>query len=229
MNTRPTFFGRLALVLIEHAARVLPTARAPWGEAMRNELAQIPGDLRALTWAFGCVVAGYVERASTIPLVHTWYLRAFLALLIGTQVLSMLFATVLTLAYRLDFLGLARLIGEFTPGDDYRRFIPLMEATPWWLHGLWVAASILFFASAWQLLRKRRAAFSLFAAAWILGTAGNLISQSLPEYRQAFSFSAPIFTRDYLIPVATALVPVFIAAAVWAHGRCSLADGLSPG
>src|SRR5208283_4084054 len=110
---------------------------------------------------------------------------------------------------------------------DYHRFIPLMDATPWWLHGLWIAAAVLFFASAWQLLRNRASAFLLFAVAWVLGTVGDLISHSLPAYRQVFSFPEPLFTRDVLIPAATMIVPVLIGAALWAHGRCSPASATS--
>lgn len=229
MSAPLSFSRRMALTLMKHAAQVLPPARSPWGEAMKHELHHIEGDLEALTWAVGCVIASYVERSKVMNVIHTWYARGLLTLLIGTQVLSMLFATVLTAAYRLHYLGVAALLGGFTPGDDYHRFIPLMDATPWWIHGLWVAASVLFFVSAVQLLRNRRAAFPLFAAAWVLGAVGNLISQSMPAYREAFSFPAPLFTRDYLIPAVTALVPVFIAAALWAHARCSLANGLSQG
>ena len=226
MNPGPSHLRRTAFALMAHAAAVLPPARWPWAEAMKHELHHIEGDLDALTWAVGCVLASYVERSKVMKVIHTWYARGFLTLLILGQVLSMLFATVMTTAYRLHYLGVAALLGGFTPGDDYRRFIPLMNATPWWIHGLWVAAAVLFFTSWWQLVRNRPA-FSLFAAAGVLGTAGNLISQSMPAYREAFSFPAPLLTRDYLIPIATALVPVLIAAALWAHGRCSLANGSS--
>jgi hypothetical protein len=225
MSPHPSFLRRTALALMAHAAAVLPPSRAPWAEAMSHELSEINSDVEALTWAAGCVLASYVERSRVLTFMDTWYVRAFLALLIGSQVLSMLFATILTVAYRRHYLGIAAFLGSFTPGDDYRRFIPLMEVPNWWLHGLWVSASVLFFASGWELLRKRRSAFPLFAAAWVLGTVGNLISQSSPVYRQVFSFPTPMFTRDYLIPAATALLPVFIAAALWAHDRCSLAEG----
>ena len=229
MRARLTFPRRIALVLMEHVARVLPSARSNWARAMQHEIHHIEGDLEALAWAIGCVLASYVERSKMMDIIHTWYARAFLTILIGSEVLSMLFATVLTAAYRLRYLRLAAFLGGFTPGDDYRRFIPLMDATPWWIHGLWLAAGVLFAASAWQLLRKRRTAFPLFATAWVLGTAGNLISQSMPAYREAFSFPAPLFTRDYLIPAMTTLVTLFIAAALWAHGRCSFpASGADP-
>jgi hypothetical protein len=216
---------RFAFALMTHAADILPPARSAWADAMKQELHHIDSDFDAVTWAAGCVLASYVERTQVLHAVQSWFVRAPLALLIATQVLSMLFATVLTVAYRLDYLRLAAFMGGFTPGDDYRRFIPLMDATPWWNHALWIGASVLFLASGLQLLRNRASAFALFAVAWVLGAAGNMMSQSTPEYREVFSFSAPLFARDYLIPAMTACIPVLIAAALWAHGRCSLADG----
>jgi hypothetical protein len=229
MTARASRLRRVASALMAHAADVLPPARSPWADAMRHELHHIESDLEALTWAAGCVLASYVERSRVMDIVQTWYVRGPLALLIVGQVLSMLFATVLTVAYRGNHLRVAAFLGGFTPGDDYRRFIPLMDATPWWIHGLWVAASALFFVSGWQLLRNRAAAFPLFAAAWVVGAIGNMISQSMPVYREVFSFPAPLFTRDYVVPAVSALVPVLIAVALWAHGRCSLEDRTSQG
>lgn len=219
MTTQISPLRRLASALTRHAARILPASRSDWAQAMRTELDHIESDLEALRWAIGCVLAGYVERSRVMRLLDTEMARAILTLLLATQVLSFLFATILTLAWRLHCLGLAAFLGSFTPGDDYRRFIPLMDSIPWWIHAMWVAASVLFFASAWQLIRKRPSAFLLFAAGWIIGTTGNLIGQASPVYRAAFSFPEPMFTRDYFIPAATALVPILIAAALWTHSR----------
>jgi hypothetical protein len=225
MSSRQCFPRRIALALMEHAAHVLPSARSKWAEAMRHEIHHIENNREALTWAGGCVLASYVERSRVMSVMNWGWARAALVLSIGCEALSMLFATALTVASRLHYLGGAAFLGTFTPGDDYRRFIPLMDATPWWIHALWVTAAVLFLACAVQLLRKRRAAFFLFAAAWVLGAVGNLISQSIPAYREAFSFPAPLFLRDYFIPAVTALVPVLIAFALWAHSRYSFAGG----
>ena len=214
---KATLLRRFAFALMAHASRILPPARAPWAEAMKQELDHIEGDLEAVRWAVGCVFASYVERSKAMDVIRNPYARGLLALLIFTQVLSFLFATILTVSYRLNHLRIATFLGSFTPGDDYRRFIPLMDATPWWIHALWVAASALFFISALQLVRNRPAAFPLFAAAWILGAVGNLISESMPAYGEVFSFPAPSFARDYLLPAVTTLIPVLIAAALWAR------------
>jgi hypothetical protein len=224
MNSGPSFLRRIATALMKHAIRVLPSARSEWAEAMQHEIHHIENDREALTWAGGCVLASYAERSRVMSVMNSGWARAVLIPAIACEALNMLFATALTVAYRIHDLDAAAFLGSFTPGDDYRRFIPLMDATPWWIHGLWVTAAVLFLACALQLLRKRRAAFVLFAAAWVLGAAGNLISQSILAYREAFSFPAPMFLRDYFIPAVTALIPVFLALALWAHSRCAFAD-----
>jgi hypothetical protein len=78
-----SFPRRMSLKLMEHAARVLPSARSLWAEAMQHELHHIESDLRALTWAFGCVLASYIERSRVINVIHLAYMRVLLALLIG--------------------------------------------------------------------------------------------------------------------------------------------------
>ena len=57
----------MALALIDYAASLLPQARAKWGVAMRNELNHIPGNIEALNWARGCVVAAFFERNADRP------------------------------------------------------------------------------------------------------------------------------------------------------------------
>jgi hypothetical protein len=220
MTAGQSLARRTALAFMAHAGRMLPAEHLPWAEAMRQELHHIENDFEALKWAAGCVLASYAERIRLLDVAKLDLARALLALFIGGEALSMLFATVLTVAYRLhDFDG-ATFLGRFTPGDDYRRFIPLMDATPWWIHALWVAAAVLFVVSACQLFRKRRTAFHFFTAAWVSGAVGNQISQSMPSYSQVFPSPAPMHMRDYIISAVTALVPGLVAAALWAHGRC---------
>ncbi len=216
---------RLAIALVAHAARILPASRSPWADAMRHEIEHIEHDTEALTWAAGCAVASYVERSRAMDLIHAPGVRWLLAVVVGLQAVPLLFATVLTVAWRFGFSGVAGLLGGFTPGDDYRRLIPLMSATPWWLHLLWVTGACLCVVAGWKLLRRSRAAFPIFATAWILASVANLVGRAMPEYREAFSFSTPLFTRDYLIPAMQALVPVLLAVALWIHGRHLPASG----
>ena len=196
---------QLARRLVAYAARLLPPSRADWAKAMESEVEHVEGDLRALSWALGCVLASFVERLH----LRSLPVRALLSLFVCTQVLAYLFATALTVAYRAGSTRLATLLGAATPGDDYRNFIPLIDATPWWIHALWVAAALLFAASAVLLLLDRPAAFTAFAAAWLLGNGGNLIAPALP--------GTPV--PPLWIETITLLFPVLVAAALWAHAR----------
>ncbi len=210
---------RIALALIEHAARILPAARAPWAEAMRHEIHHIEKDREALVWAIGCVFASYVERARVLRIPNPGLGRVLLALFMGCEALPMLFTTVLTLAWRLDDFEDTDLLRTWTPFDNYRQYIPLMEAIPWWLHTLWVATAFLLIATAVQILRKRQSAYPLFASAWLLGSTGDLVALSLPAYRATRLFQSPMSLREYVTAVVTALVPVLIALILWVRSR----------
>jgi hypothetical protein len=54
---------QIARRLAAHAAGLLPESRAPWAQAMCHEVEHIARDRDALYWAFGCVVASYLERS----------------------------------------------------------------------------------------------------------------------------------------------------------------------
>jgi hypothetical protein len=58
-----------------------------------------------------------------------------LALVIGFEAFRALFAPLMVLSYRLGDIGVTQALGGLTPGDDYRRFIPLMDTVPGWLLG----------------------------------------------------------------------------------------------
>jgi hypothetical protein len=202
----------LARRLGGHAARMM--ASAEWGEAMRNELDEIDDDVEALRWAIGSVLASYRERLMSMldrPTVR--WLFAFLVVVLGVREF---FAPALTFAYRFGDLPLAQTLGGFTPGDDYRRFIPLMEATPLWLLGMWVASGATFLASAMMLVWKRQAAFLCFVAAVFLEIASGLIARTLPEYQAAFSFGSFRWVRDAVIPAAQITLPLAMTVAFWA-------------
>jgi hypothetical protein len=76
MNTVPDRWRRLAVRLAQHAARVMPSARSPWVDAMRRELDYIKDDPAALRWALGCILASYRARLAQRPNLSAWSLRA---------------------------------------------------------------------------------------------------------------------------------------------------------
>ncbi len=67
MNAAPRRWRRLALLLAQHAAAVLPGASSPWAEAMRRELDYVGDDPAAVRWALGCIVASYRMRLAQRP------------------------------------------------------------------------------------------------------------------------------------------------------------------
>jgi hypothetical protein len=162
---------------MRHAAQIIPAARAEWSAAMQSELDLIEDDNVALYWALGCVIAGYHERMS--DMLQTWYARSALACLIVLLALREFFAPALIVAYRLQYLGLAHFLGLRTAGDDYRRLIPVMDATPSWLVAMWAVAGLLYLAALWQMLRRTGASYVPFFLGCGLDLAGVLAIRSI--------------------------------------------------
>jgi hypothetical protein len=149
--------------------------------------------------------------------------RSMLALVIGFEAFRALFAPLMVLSYRLGNIGVTQALGGLTPGDDYRRFIPLMDTVPGWLLGIWVASGVLFLAAAWRLVRRRGTAFGLFASAYALSLVGSWVGALDPRYgdacRHAFTFAQFNLRRDVLLPVAGTLLPVIVGVVLWWIGR----------
>jgi hypothetical protein len=57
---------RVAMVLLQAAARILPPTRSEWARDMRAELDHVESDGAALSWAIGCVWASLWERANAM-------------------------------------------------------------------------------------------------------------------------------------------------------------------
>jgi hypothetical protein len=66
VTARSSLARRAAERLMTLASSVLPDARRDWGAAMRAELDYAKSDAAALSWAFGCVLAGMKERVHTM-------------------------------------------------------------------------------------------------------------------------------------------------------------------
>jgi hypothetical protein len=196
---------RTAQALMRHAARVMPLRKMDWGTAMQNELQAIDDDRVALSWAMGCVIAGYNERLNLM--LQTWYVRSALACLIALLALREFFAPLLILAYRMQYLGLAHFLGLRTAGDDYRRLIPLMDATPAWLPVLWAASGLLYFFALWQMLRRNSASYLPFVLAFGLDTAGELTAMSLESSTGVMAGPIPLVRiAGFFLTLATAVI-----------------------
>jgi hypothetical protein len=208
---RPGFRRRIAHALMRHAARVMPAAEMDWGVAMRNELEAIEDDQVALRWSAGCLVAGYGERLNS--LLQTWYARGALGCVIALLACREFFAPLLIFAYRAQALGLAHFLGLRTAGDDYRRLIPVMEATPSWLPVLWVAAGLLFLVALWRMLRKSDRSAWPFFLAFGLDLVGAVTAKSIERS------TGIVVTPDLVVRAAGEVLMLSTGLLLWRMTR----------
>ena len=196
---------QIACALMRHAARIMPAARADWSAAMESELGFIENDTMALHWALGCVIAGYRERIS--DMLQTWYARSALACLIVLLALREFFAPLLIFAYRMQYLGLAHFLGLRTAGDDYRRLIPVMDATPSWLAALWAVAGLLYLVALWQMLRRTGASYVPFFLGFVLDAIGEMTAMSLEASTGVSAGPVPVIrAAGFLLTFSVGLV-----------------------
>jgi hypothetical protein len=136
--------------------------------------------------------------------------RLCIALWMTFQAMSCFFDGCLLLSYKLRLLGITKFLGLRTEGDDYRRFIPLMNATPLWSSVLALFAGMLYIVVAIQVLGRRKSAFGLLIAALALSAGQWIHELNNPLFTEAFSFAH--LTRDAMMYAVTALLA---AVLVW--------------
>jgi hypothetical protein len=200
---------------------VMPRSRGFWAAGLANELDHIEDDGAALRWAMGGVVTAYLERASAV--FGSAPVRGLLLLPLLFEGMQAVFAQTMTLAWRLGATGVLGVMGAQTPGDDYHRFIPLLQLVPDWYVASGFVAGALVLASAVQLVRRRSTSVGLFIAGIVLGLAAETLVHTVPGYneaaRQVFQFKDVRTMRDLVMPIATQIVPVFIACLLWLATR----------
>ena len=190
---------------MRHASHVMPSK--DWGEAMQAELDVIEDDREALRWAAGCVYAGYNERLNAV--LQTWYARSALACLIALLALREFFAPLLILSYRMKYWGLAHLLGLRTAGEDYRRLIPVMDATPSWLPVLWMAAGLLFLVALWRMLRRMDGSIAPFFLAVGFDLVGIWAIQSVQ------ASTGVIITPNPIVRASGVLLTLWVGFLLW--------------
>jgi hypothetical protein len=210
---------RLAEGLARAAARMAPADRSEWGTAMLAELDHVSGDGRALRWASGCLLAAALWRLDATELGRGPAARILLALAIGVQVLRALFAPVMVLSWRLGALDVTAALGRQTPGDDYRRFIPLMQAVPDEVMFAELSAAVLFVLAALTIRRGGKLALWLFLGAVLADMASAALGHLSPEMNaaraHAWTFANHSLRRDVLVPLAGILYPAGLALGLW--------------
>jgi len=216
-----SFVREVSRALVSHGRAVMPESRRFWAAGMANELDRIEEDGAALRWALGGVMTAYLERVSEF--FGSAPVRGLLLLPLLFEVMQSVFAQTMTLAWRLGATPMLGVMGEQTPGGDYHRFIPLLELVPDWYVWAGFVAGGLVLAAGVQLIRRRPSAVVLFIA----GVAVELVAEALVHRnaafneaaRQVFHFRDVQTTRDLLIPIATQMIPVFIAGSLWLATR----------
>lgn len=207
---------RLASQVAELARLVMPASRQRWAEAMWSELQHVEDDGQALRWAFGCLMAAFSERLNEWPVSDFILVRMAVVMLVAFKLFDNLFATLMTIAYRLSAMGAVESFGRSTPGDDYGRLIPLMEAVPGWLHGMWVAAGVCYVLAVVLYFRRSRAAFILVLLAVGLEQAAQMLGRPIIAATGVVVNPNPSLILTLIIPF---VVPLLIGLPMWLSGR----------
>ncbi len=226
MNEPQTnFCRRLTDWIVRQTESAMPSDRHVWADAMRNEVQHISDDRDRLRWAWGCLLASCSERFRGFQPSEILVVRLLMAFFLLFQALDDIFATALTIAYRTGAFNLAEGLGRSTPGDDYRRLIPLMEAAPIWLHALWALASILYLVAISQiLLRKGTPHITLLLSIAVEIAARGLGRPIIAATGIVVNPNPSVFAM--LLPF---VLPLFIAGILWrAYRYRSTAASLQP-
>ena len=216
---------RLARAIASCAARILPPVEQDWSDAIRYEAEFIESDGQALQWSIGCLRMSCQQRLASIVLGPSpWIIRA-LAVFLLLHAMSMFFAPAMIASYRLHAFDIAQMLGSRTPGDDFRRLVPLMDATPGFIIALWIGSGCLSLAAGWRASRRLSGAFELFVAALALQIFSLALEQLMPGYaqldRDTFTFAEPNIRRDIMLPAARVLLTIGGAALLWARSVSS--------
>jgi hypothetical protein len=138
--------------------------------------------------------------------------RLGLAALLAFKAFDDLFATALTLAYRLRLGSATEGLGQLTPGDDYARLIPLIQAVPGWLHALWVLAGLLYLIAIARLFWRKRGAHILVLAALGLEIVAAVVGRPVSEATGVVVNPNPSLAASVIIPFA---LPLMLALLLW--------------
>jgi hypothetical protein len=147
--------------------------------------------------------------------------RLMAGVLLAFLAFNEFFATALTIAYRMHAGGAAERLGRLTPGDDYRRLIPLMDAVPLWLHGLWVLAGILYLVAMAGLGRRAGwAHIPVLAAVSVEGVA-HVLGRPIVAATGVVVNPHPSAMATAVIPY---VLPLLLALMLWRTGRSTRAS-----
>ena len=216
MTMAVTWTRRLAHFLLGRAVKVMPAALSDWAGAMQNELTYVADDREALRWASGCVWFAHWAHLRQLRLLDVPAVRTTGVLLAAFCGFQMIFATVMTLAYRLNAMRITDLLGRLTPGGDFRRIVPLMETLPAWLHALSVSAGACYVIAAFCIIGRRRFAHVPLLLAVTLTLGIRVIERPLIDAVGTVVVAKPSVLAAVLIPI---VLPFLLAMVAWSESR----------
>lgn len=135
---------------------------------------------------------------------------------LGAAVVQNSLPSVMTAAYRLRSVGLTEGLGRMTPGDDYQRLIPLMDAIPAWLHAMLVAAGTCYLITAICLVARRRTASLVLLAGVTIEFSSQALSKPILATAGVIVTPNPSVLAAVLLPV---VFPLLLAVAAWSGSR----------
>jgi len=113
-------------------------------------------------------------------------------------------------------LGAAERLGRLTAGDDYSRLIPLMDAVPFWLHGLWVLAAVLYLTAIARFALRKGSAHVLVLAALGVEFVANEIGRPIVAATGVIVNPEPSVLAGLIFPF---VLPFMLAVVLWMASR----------
>jgi hypothetical protein len=156
------------------------------------------------------------ERIRSVNMLDTVLIRLVVVLLLALKLVDDLFATALTFVYKAGTLGAAEGLGQLTPGDDYNRLKPLMDAIPLWLHGLWVLAAGLYLTALVLFVLRKGPAYIFVLAALAIEILAQVLGRQLIAATGVVVNPHPSFLAAVVIPY---FIPLALACVMWLAGR----------
>jgi len=207
--------GRLrdvADAALRFAMRVMPPAQRRWVLAARYELRAIEDHGAALRWALGGLRAACMARWRSLRLLDQRSVRWSGAAVLLCCAAMVMLPALLTLGFRLQQGSFLELLARMTPGDDWHRLVPAMQALPDSVHVLLLAAGFCYLAGAVGVLRRQEAA----AVAVLVGVALDLATRVIG---QVFIEPAAVVVGNSSI-LAQVIVPLVLPL-LWSFAASS--------
>ncbi|HQR91227.1 MAG TPA: hypothetical protein PLH31_18540 [Caulobacter sp.] len=200
----------LALLLMRHAAAVMPRARREWAAGMHAEMLAIPTPAEALVFAAGCVFAAYQQRISPVRIalaIGRFGVTAVTLLTAGVHIIFLLYW--LAIINDLKTHGMDSWAGKFPifQGLSAAEALHYISLKPSWHVGALIAITAAFAISACSLAHRRFKAVVVAAGTGLsINTANALAMQATDGPYLVHHEIAWLYSLAFVLLVLAALV-----------------------